>query len=382
MSSGPSGAAPGGVLTASLRDTTTGRSWPVTAAWDVAGKRLAVRGATTSFDIAPDALEASVGGWQGELVVLSWRDDAGAWALTAPAAAAIELGAVVPEPLARQLRDVAATTAAQRKRARRGPRILLSVGLALIAAFGLAFALRRPILDRIVRGLPMTVDVAVGNAIESQLALGSARVAAGPAADAVARVGERIGGAVRSAGLPFRFRLVRDATSNAFAAPGGLIVVNTGLLAATTSERELAGVLAHEAAHVLERHALRQLIHRAGLAAAVRLLLGSPDRAASALASAALDISALQFSREQELAADAAAVEILRTARLPADGLASFFERLADQPGQLPPILSTHPAAGERAARVSEAIRSQRTWPTEPPGLDWDQVRQDAAALH
>jgi predicted Zn-dependent protease len=176
-----------------------------------------------------------------------------------------------------------------------------------------------------------------------------------------------------------RFELLREPTANAFAAPGGLVVVQTGLLVAAESADEVAGILAHEVAHVAARHSLRQILFQLGLVASLRLVLG--DQTGQAVGSAVTQLGSLRFSRDQERDADRRAVELLARARLPAAGLQSFFDRLARRDGAVPALLSSHPPTAERAAALARLIDQRGRWPTEPPALDWNAVRRDARGV-
>jgi predicted Zn-dependent protease len=136
--------------------------------------------------------------------------------------------------------------------------------------------------------------------------------------------------------------------------------------------------------HVLERHSMRQLVYQAGLATALRLLVGSPEGATAVLSGAALDLTALRFSREQETAADRGAIELLTRAGVPASGLAVFFERLARESGTPPAWLSSHPDSSARAALVRAEARhldGGEAWPDTRLDEEWAAARADAAAL-
>jgi predicted Zn-dependent protease len=225
------------------------------------------------------------------------------------------------------------------------------------------------------------VDRQLGELAVAELSRSDRLVSDGPAREAVRSVGARLAAAEPAPALPFRFELARDASVNAYAAPGGLIVVHTGLLRSATSADELAGVLAHEMTHVTERHTLRQVVFYAGFTRALRLMVGSPEGAAEMLAGAARNLTALRFSREQEAAADRGALERLERAQLSGAGLVSFFDRLARGRGALPPFLSSHPAAAERAAALLDAMDRRRGRAVDPLVLDWAAVQADAVAV-
>jgi beta-barrel assembly-enhancing protease len=171
---------------------------------------------------------------------------------------------------------------------------------------------------------------------------------------------------------------VNDPSVNAYAAPGGLVVVHTGLLAKAASADQLAGVLGHEIVHVTRRHSMRQIIYELGLSTAVRWLLGIPDSAADTVAGAAVNLGGLKFSRDQETDADAGGVDLLQKARLPAQGLHSFFKMLADNQTSVPAILSTHPADADRLAALEMLVAARGSWNVEPLNVDWSAVRLDA----
>jgi predicted Zn-dependent protease len=153
---------------------------------------------------------------------------------------------------------------------------------------------------------------------------------------------------------PFRFQLmVVDAPEvNAFALPGGFLVVNSGLLAEAETGEEVAAVLGHELSHVTLRHSTRRIAGGLGAAAALGLVLGVVDLGAPAYTLAHL--SGLGYERGQEQQADEHGLALLMRAGISPLGMATFFERL--QRSLRPPeLLSTHPDPGGRAARARQA---------------------------
>ncbi len=177
----------------------------------------------------------------------------------------------------------------------------------------------------------------------------------------------QLGGSLvaRAEGVPegthFQFRVIdAPGTVNAMALPGGFIYVHSGLLRAADSEAELAGVLAHEIAHVAERHVAANLITRLGTQAVMALALGSDAEAlAQAAARFAQQGALAAFSRSAEREADALAIRYLARAGQDPQGYVSFFDKLA-RPGEMrdlsTQILSTHPDPAERAATARGQI--------------------------
>ena len=170
----------------------------------------------------------------------------------------------------------------------------------------------------------------------------------------------------------FEFFAVRDPMVNAFALPGGYIGVHTGLLLTAQSESELAGVLAHEIAHVTQNHLARivanekksQLTSLAALAVAILAARSNSQVSQAALATAqATSIqSRLDFTREHEREADRIGLQILERAGFDPRGMAAFFERL-QRANRLyetnaPSYLRTHPLTFERIADIQNRTDS------------------------
>lgn len=149
---------------------------------------------------------------------------------------------------------------------------------------------------------------------------------------------------------------------NAVAAPGGYIVLFSGLLDVVESSDEVAGVLAHEMAHVIKRHPTRAVIREAGLSILADVLVGD-STSAWIVAGVGEVLVTLSYSRQDETEADETALSMLRTANIRADGLARFLDRLAKTEGDLSgplAFLSGHPPseARARAARTA-AVRGR-----------------------
>ena len=162
----------------------------------------------------------------------------------------------------------------------------------------------------------------------------------------------------------FHLFIVNNPSVNAFAVPGGYIGVHTGLILATETESELASVLAHESAHIIQRHIPRLIAQSqrttvpamAALLAAI-LLAGSGNQggeAAIALTTATLVQKQLNFTREFEQEADRIGMSILTSAGYDARAMPAFFERMQTYTRlyetNLPEFLRTHPITTRRIA--------------------------------
>ncbi|WP_421906053.1 M48 family metallopeptidase [Mameliella sp.] len=146
---------------------------------------------------------------------------------------------------------------------------------------------------------------------------------------------------------------------NAFAAPGGQVVVLRGLLETAESPEEVAGVLAHEIGHVESRDATRHALRTAGSAGLLTMIIGDFSGGA-AIALVGEKLMTAAYTREAEAAADLFALDMLQQADVSADGFARFFDALDDMQGiEIPAYLSTHPITSERADQARDFARSQ-----------------------
>jgi predicted Zn-dependent protease len=192
-------------------------------------------------------------------------------------------------------------------------------------------------------------------------------------ADYLANLGGRLAQNAAGARPDFEFFAIRDHTINAFALPGGFVGVHTGLLLAAETESEVASVLAHEIAHVTQRHIARMLGQQqqmqlpvlAAIAAAVLLGRSRPDLASGAVAAAsgAAVQTQLSYSRDFEREADRIGFQALEASGFDVQAMGSFFEkmqrgtRLADD-GTVPGYLRTHPVTTERIADAQNRAAS------------------------
>lgn len=171
----------------------------------------------------------------------------------------------------------------------------------------------------------------------------------------------------------FHFFLIKDNAINAFALPGGFIGINAGLILATKSESELAGVMAHEIAHVTQRHHARryeQGTNSVPIIAALiaAMVLGSQDNdiGQAALASVAADSvqKQINFTRANEKEADRIGINLLINAEFNPHGMADFFETMEHRSrfygDKVPEFLRSHPV---NPARIADAKHRANQYP-------------------
>lgn len=200
-----------------------------------------------------------------------------------------------------------------------------------------------------------------------------------PVGEGLDRIVKRLQGAANDQPYRFHVQVVDDPQVNAFAVPGGEIVVMRGLICAAETPEEVAGVLAHEMQHVIQRHGLRQMVHSIGIFAIAQILLGGGEGMMAILRGQAPRLLSMKHSREQETAADVEGVKLLRRAGISPEGLLHFFQRLAKDEGDAREALSfisTHPASKHRTEMLKKMISDQSPDPALPLQLDWKSVQR------
>jgi predicted Zn-dependent protease len=180
-------------------------------------------------------------------------------------------------------------------------------------------------------------------------------------------IGARLASHAADGHQPFQFFVVKDRAINAFALPGGFVCVNAGLILATANESELAGVMAHEIAHVTQRHIARglraqsksALVSAAALLAAILIgaATGSPDaaQAGMVIAQGSAAQQQLNFSRAVESEADRVGIGFMAAAGFDPGAMPAFFETLNRReggPGKVPEFLRDHPVTSDRIAEA------------------------------
>ena len=156
----------------------------------------------------------------------------------------------------------------------------------------------------------------------------------------------------------FRVTVVNEKTVNAFAAPGGYIVVFRGLIDSSSDADGLAGVMAHEMGHVIERHGLENLVKALGLSFVMGALIGDTSGFGTIATDMAQSLVTSKFSRDAEREADRVAVQMLNRTNISGRGFQAFFQTMAGkaEPGKetIGRYFASHPATGGRARFVSE----------------------------
>ncbi|MGB3545169.1 M48 family metallopeptidase [Rubrivirga sp.] len=219
----------------------------------------------------------------------------------------------------------------------------------------------RQLEDQLARQLPLTNDRTLTRYIND--------------------IGQRMARQTELGDRPWRFYVVRDDAINAFNVPGGLVYINTGLIAQVGSASELAGAIAHEVAHGVARHGTQRLSAANELnqvAGAIGLGGGAEGLAAQIAAQGAF----ASFSRRDEREADRLGVQIMARSGWDPDGLADLLERLASaERGGGVAFFRTHPLSSDRMQDVRQLARRYDGQRLVRDDRQFDNVRRRARQL-
>ena len=186
---------------------------------------------------------------------------------------------------------------------------------------------------------------------------------------------------------PYHFRVVNQKEINAFALPGGPIFVNMGTIQAADNEAQLAGVMAHEISHVVQRHATRAATKQMKVEMPLQILGALLGRSTlGQLATAGISFGAgsyfMKNSRQNESEADLIGTDIMYDSGYNPQAMADFFAKLEKEGGASgPQFFSDHPNPGNRAGAVEREVHSLPAKSFRSSGSDFAQLKQRVASI-
>jgi predicted Zn-dependent protease len=209
-------------------------------------------------------------------------------------------------------------------------------------------------------------EIEIGREANAQVRKEMPEVRDAQATQYIRAIGQRLARQASGPKYPYSFSMADYREINAFALPGGPIWIHRGVLHAATNESQVAGVLAHEVAHIAQRHAAGQLTKNMmanlglGLLGAV---LGNGGGATAAQTAAGFLTNGifLKFSRDDEREADQVGLQLLRRAGWDGRGMVELFQILQREakrnPGSVELFFSSHPSPQDRISRLQAAVR-------------------------
>jgi beta-barrel assembly-enhancing protease len=301
--------------------------------------------------VAFSDLRADIGGFDHDQLQLHWQTAEGAFMLVADSPASQkQLKRLLPASLVDGLKSWHITTISQ-KTVWNG--LIYGIGVITLLVLIAIWQYDR-LLDWAASRISIETEHEMGRAVLKSLNRQQDTIPSGAAVSFVENLGKQL---TKGSRYSYQWLVVQDNAVNAFAMPGGIVVVNSGLLKKAGSANEVAAVLAHEIQHVEQRHALKNMMNSAGVAAVVMLVLGDAN---AALIMIAHQVSTQYFSRQVEAEADLKGAQLLIKQGIHPQGMASFFERLAsEQPDaeRMPAWLSSHPDTANRIQLAEQFVK-------------------------
>lgn len=268
----------------------------------------------------------------------------------------------------------------------RGLRVKLTL-MAAVAALGLTallYAFGIPGMAVLVTYLvPISWEEGLGSAIVERLAPEKERCTDADLIRILNSMTSKLTTTLSSNPFEFRVMVVRTPIMNAFAAPGGYIVFFSGLLERTRTPDELAGVLAHEMQHIVQRHTTRSILQEISTGLLLAAMFGDPSAVEAYGLEGARMLGRLGYSRRHEEEADREGMRMILEAGIDPKGMVDFYIQLLDESGEpsgLKTYLSTHPSTKDRIERL-KALAGQSSVESRSRAvklfsyLDWDSIK-------
>ena len=323
--------------------------------------------------IAFTAMSVQAGGLDHDQLVVLWGEGASARTLyLKDPALIIAFRRAAPAALMAHLERAAE----QVRRARHSHRVLWGSAVGVVVGLGLMLWFGSDlIVEWAVARIPVSWEQKLGETVYQDFLAKETVLKEGPAVTAVQDMIQRMTAKIPNNPYTFQGSVVQSPVVNAFALPGGYVVVFTGLMKKAESGEEVAGVLSHELNHVLQRHGMERIVRTMGLAAVVSILVGDQQGLIGLARQLGMELATLKFGREQETEADVTGIRLLHDARIAPDGMIRFFERLSEKDKERVELFSTHPMSAARAERLKAELAALPKQTPEPFTFEWKSVQ-------
>lgn len=210
----------------------------------------------------------------------------------------------------------------------------------------------------------------LGESLLTQIEANGEIIKTGAAIESIQSIGKQL---TQDSAYHYQWLIKKDKSVNAFALPGGIIIINSGLIAKLDNADELAAVLAHETQHVEQRHTLKRMVKSLGWAAMLIVVLGDVN---IATAVAVHQLGNLYFSRDIEDEADRLGYQTLLKAGINPEGMLSMLNILNKIPKLNPPAwLSSHPDISERIKTIEAMLNQQPCIKCTSIDIDWEKEK-------
>jgi Zn-dependent protease with chaperone function len=319
------------------------------------------------------ALTVSAGGLDHDHLVVKWASHQGQRTLYLKSPDVIRaFRETVPDHLSLPI----AQAAEQVRQVRHRRRLVWSLigGAILATVLGLWFG-SDLLVELAVSRIPVEWEQKLGESAYRDFLSHQETMKEGLAVTALGEMTKRLTDQIPDNPYKFDVTVVKSDVVNAFALPGGYVVVFTGLMKKAESGEEVAGVLSHELNHVLQRHGLERIVKSLGLLTVAAIVFGNQQGLVGMMKQLGVELLTLKFSREQETEADLTGLQLLQRAKIDPSGMIRFFERLSEKDQGRVEWLSTHPMSTARADRLKSELAALPKKLPEPFTFDWKQVQ-------
>lgn len=271
-------------------------------------------------------------------------------------------------------------------------RAFIGVFTALLVILGGAWGawlVKDPIIGAVANVIPISWEERAGGVIFSSIRADHKIIDDVELTSDLEKLFEPLVRVTAKSGYKFKFYIAEDDTLNAFAMPGGYIVVHSGVLLKAERLEEVLGVLAHELSHVTEKHVTKQVVSVIGIYVVFDFLLGNFFGTFAAISEGAPYLLQQGFSRAHERDADVRGLAYLREANVDPAGMVIFFERVMKEQESSELIstlekslnfLSTHPATEDRITFMKELIKREPGGPYTQFGPEFAQFQDKLRA--
>ncbi|MBC5775210.1 M48 family metallopeptidase [Pontibacter sp. KCTC 32443] len=251
---------------------------------------------------------------------------------------------------------------------------LLVGGLSLLTLAIVLFVWGVPALaEKAAAHFPLAYERAMGEQLHEQLMLGQTIDSAKTAA-----LREYLAALDVKSDFPITVTVVKDDAVNAFAVPGGFVVVHDAILDKMKHHEELAGLLGHEIGHVQMRHSTKALARSLSYYMLLSILFGDVSGIAAVIVDNASTLNNLEYSRSAESDSDKAGLELLKQNKLNPKGMVWLMERLQSDDPEFLKFISTHPSTNDRIKEIEIQIKETKYKPEPNHELeaDWAKLKK------
>lgn len=265
----------------------------------------------------------------------------------------------------------------QKKERRNGKVLFVSLAIVLVLLLVGLYSGIKVGAKAAVRSLPYAIDEQIGELAIEQMEEGFPESENQKVINAIEAIVKRLESSSSLPEAKFTVRVVNGPIMNAYALPGGYITVYTGMIDESESPEEIAGVIAHEMAHVTLRHGIERIAGQVGIVVAAQLIFGDANGLLALGAELGAYATQNSYSRSQETEADLEGARMLYEAGLDPLSVVPLFEDLKVENDGIPAWMGTHPDMQGRIDRLKEYAR------TLPPkkfetfdNLDWPEIKR------